>query len=77
MLSFYIGDPAFEHAVVSNNDLVPMNHIAVKLSTFRLQDAAVFSPWFGPRVFPLVPLRSCPVAGASSPQPSRFEPSLR
>ena len=41
--SFYIGDPAFEHAAMSNNDLVPMNHISVKLSTFWAQDPAM---WF-------------------------------
>ena len=27
----------FEHDAMSNNDLVPMNHVAVKLSTFRVQ----------------------------------------
>ena len=32
--SFYIGDPAIEDDAMSNNVLVPMNHIAVKLSTF-------------------------------------------
>ena len=39
--SFYIGDPAFEHAAMSNNEqLVQMNHIAVELSTFRVPDPA-------------------------------------
>ena len=32
--SFYIGDPEFQHAAMSNNDLVQMYHIAVNLSTF-------------------------------------------
>ena len=35
-------DPAFEHAAMSNNDLVQMNHIAVTLFRFWVQDPAIW-----------------------------------
>ena len=35
-------DPAFEHTAMSNNDLVQMNHIAVTLFRFWVQDPAIW-----------------------------------
>ncbi len=44
--SFYIGDPAFERAAMSNNDLFQMNHIAVKLYVFGSRPSnVVYSSW--------------------------------